>query len=56
MEKGDGVEAEKMSVKAMKARRMIHGREHEDTLSSMGMVGLAYSFNGRWEEAKEMEA
>jgi hypothetical protein len=36
------VKAEKMSVKVMKVKKKIFSREYEDTLSSMGMVGLAY--------------
>ena len=28
---------------------------HEETLDSMGMVGLAYSLGGRWTNAEELE-
>ena len=52
---GNGVEAEEMSVQAMKARRKILGREDEDTLWSMAMVGLAYKLRGRWDRAEELE-
>jgi hypothetical protein len=52
---GNGVEAEEMSVQAMKARRKIFGREDEDTLLSMAMVGLAYKLRGRWDGAEELE-
>ena len=51
---GNGVEAEEMSVQAMKARKKILGREDEDTLWSMAMVGLAYQLRGRWEAAEEL--
>ncbi|PMD27600.1 hypothetical protein NA56DRAFT_667207 [Hyaloscypha hepaticicola] len=51
---GKGVEAEKMSVLAMKARKRILGREHNDTLDSMAMVGLAYKLRGRWDAAEEL--
>lgn len=29
-------------------------QEHEDTLSSMGIVELAYNLGGRWEDAEEL--
>ncbi|RMZ86477.1 hypothetical protein DV736_g6297, partial [Chaetothyriales sp. CBS 134916] len=52
---GNGVDAEKMSVEAMKARTRILGREHEDTLDSMAMVGLAYNLRGLWGLAEELQ-
>ena len=52
---GNGLEAEKMSVEAMKARKKILGREHEDSLNSMAMVGLAYKLRGLWDAAEELE-
>ena len=53
--KGNGTEAEKMSVMAMNTRKKLLGQEHEKTLSSMAMVGLTYSLEGRWKEAEELE-
>jgi hypothetical protein len=44
---GNGDEAEKMSVQAMEVREKILSREHEDTLSSIAMVGLVYNLRGR---------
>jgi hypothetical protein len=35
-----------MSVKAMKVKKMF-GEDHEDTLNSIAMVGLAYMLRGR---------
>jgi tetratricopeptide (TPR) repeat protein len=52
--KGDGAEGEKISVKAMKTRRRLLGQEDEQTLSSIAMVGLIYSLEGRWKEAEEL--
>ncbi|KAH7418767.1 hypothetical protein BKA64DRAFT_590888 [Cadophora sp. MPI-SDFR-AT-0126] len=52
---GNGVEAETMSVQAMKVRKKILGNEHKYTLSGMAMVGLAYKLNGRWGAAEELE-
>jgi tetratricopeptide (TPR) repeat protein len=52
---GNGVEAEKMSVLAMRVRQTILGQEHEDTLQSMIIVGYAYTLRGRWEAAEELE-
>jgi hypothetical protein len=36
-------------------RKKLFGLEHNETLSSMGLIGLAYSLGGRWKEAKELE-
>jgi len=52
---GNGAEAEEMSVAAMKSRRKLLGREDEDTLWSMAMVGMVYTMRGRWDEAEELE-
>ncbi|MCJ1386364.1 hypothetical protein MMC17_009490, partial [Xylographa soralifera] len=52
---GNAVEAEKMSVQALKVRKRILGREHEDTLNSMAMVGLAYELRGLWEAAEKLQ-
>lgn len=52
---GNGAEAEEMSVQAMKAKRKILGREDEDTLWSIAMVGLAYKLRGRWDRAETLE-
>ncbi len=43
---GKGVEAEELSIQAMKVREKILGQEHNDSLSSMAMVGLAYQLRG----------
>jgi tetratricopeptide (TPR) repeat protein len=52
---GKGVEAEEMSIQAMKVLEKILGRKHNDTLSSIAMVGLAYKLRGRWDAAEELE-
>jgi hypothetical protein len=36
----------------MKVIKKILGREHKETLRSMGMVGLAYSLGGQWDKAE----
>jgi tetratricopeptide (TPR) repeat protein len=51
---GKGVEAEKLSVQALKVRKRILGREHKDTLSSMGMVGLVYELRGKYDAAEPL--
>ena len=53
--RGNVADAEKMSTKAMKATTKMLGQDHEETLLSMGMVGLAYKLGGRWQEAEELE-
>ena len=52
--KGSITEAVDLSEMAMKVRKNILGQEHEETLGSMGMVGLAYNLGGRWKEAEEL--
>ncbi|KAL9605598.1 MAG: hypothetical protein Q9179_001215 [Wetmoreana sp. 5 TL-2023] len=55
LRKGNIAEAVDLSFMAMKVRKKILGQEHEETLSSIGMVGQAYSLGGRWKEAEELE-
>jgi hypothetical protein len=52
---GNWNDAGKIAVQAMKVRKKTFGREHEETLSSMAMVGLAYKLRGRWETAEVLE-
>ena len=52
--KGSITEAVEMSEMAMKVRKKILGQEHEETLDSMDMVGLAYKDRGCWKEAEEL--
>ena len=52
--KGSITEAIDLSEMAMKVREKILGLEHEETLSSMGQVGLAYSLGGQWKKAEEL--
>ncbi|KAF2464492.1 TPR-like protein [Lindgomyces ingoldianus] len=51
---GNGVDAEEMSITAMRARKKVFGREHEDTLWSMSLVGGAYNLRGRWGAAESL--
>ena len=53
-EKGSITEAVDLSEIAMKVRKNILGQEHEETLDSMNMVGLAYSIGGRWRDAEKL--
>ena len=52
---GSITEAVDLSEIAMKVRKKILGQEHKETLSSIGMVGLAYSLGGRWKEAEKLQ-
>jgi tetratricopeptide (TPR) repeat protein len=47
-------DAGKLSMRSMKVRTKLLGREHKDTLSSMVMVGLATALAGRWTETEEL--
>ena len=53
--KGSITEAIGLSETAMKVRKKILGQENEETLSSIDMVGLAYSLGGRWKEAEKLQ-
>ena len=53
--KGSLSDAEKLSARSLKVKTKLLGKEHEDTLSSMAMVGLAYDLGGRWKEAEKLE-
>jgi tetratricopeptide (TPR) repeat protein len=55
VQRGNAADSERLALKSMRARRGILSEKHEDTLSSMGMVGLAYSLAGRWREAADIE-
>jgi UDP-2,3-diacylglucosamine pyrophosphatase LpxH len=52
---GNIADAEMLATKAMKARKKVLGQEHEDTLWSAAMVGLAYKLGGRWDEAEKLQ-
>ncbi|USP72879.1 TPR domain protein [Curvularia clavata] len=54
-EKGNAAEAETLALQSMKARKKVLGREHENTLESVGMVGLAYKLGGRWDDAEKLQ-
>jgi tetratricopeptide (TPR) repeat protein len=54
-QRGNAVDSERLALESMKAQQKVLGEEHRDTLSSMGMVGLARSLGGRWREAAEIE-
>ncbi|KAK2592705.1 hypothetical protein QQS21_009606 [Conoideocrella luteorostrata] len=52
---GKGIEAEDLSIKALKARKKIFDKPHRHVTDSKAMVALAYSLRGRWEAAEELE-
>jgi len=49
---GNGLDAENMSFETMKVWKKILGEEHEDSLNSMAMLGLAHNLRGRWDAAE----
>ncbi|RAQ98585.1 kinesin light chain 3 [Stemphylium lycopersici] len=48
-------EAEELEVKVIKVRKTVLGKEHPNTLISMGDLALTYSNQGRWKEAEELQ-
>jgi tetratricopeptide (TPR) repeat protein len=52
--RGRARDAEQMSVMSMEVRSEVLGEEHAETLSSMGMVGVARELGGKYEEAEAM--
>jgi hypothetical protein len=53
-QRGSAGEAEEMSMMSMQVRSEVLGGENAETLSSMGMVGLARELGGKYEEAEAM--
>jgi tetratricopeptide (TPR) repeat protein len=53
-QRGRASEAEHMSIVSTEVRREVLGEDHAETLSSMGMVGLARMLGGNYEEAEAM--
>ena len=53
-QRGRAGEVEHMSVISMEVRREVCGEESMETLSSMGMVGVAKRLRGKYEEAETM--
>ena len=52
---GNSTDAATLASKSMRARKKVLGQEHQDTLSSMAMVGSAYRLGGRWDDAEKLE-
>jgi tetratricopeptide (TPR) repeat protein len=50
---GNITDAKEFALKSMKARSRALGQEHEDTLWSKEMVGLAYELGGQWDVAEK---
>ena len=48
-------EAEELEVQVMETRKRVLGKEHPDTLTSMGNLVWTYGNQGRWKEAEELE-
>jgi tetratricopeptide (TPR) repeat protein len=53
--KGNGAEAEKLAMGAMKARKKVLGPEQKETLDAVTMVALAYVSQGWWDEAEKLD-
>lgn len=54
--KGNVSDAEQLSVRSMKVRKKLLGKEDKDTLRSIEMAGPAAALVGRWREAEELFA
>ncbi|KAL4745969.1 hypothetical protein BDW72DRAFT_207750 [Aspergillus terricola var. indicus] len=52
---GNFLDASKMSSESRKQRVAIFGADGEESLDSTAMLALAYSLEGRWEEAEQLE-
>ena len=53
--KGLWKEAEELEVQAIETRKRVLGKEHPDTLTSIGNLAATFRSQGRWEEAEELE-
>ena len=54
-QQGKAGEAERMAVISMEVRSEVFGEESTETLSSMGMVGLARNLGGKYKDAEAMQ-
>ncbi|KAI9148702.1 Kinesin light chain 1 [Paramyrothecium foliicola] len=54
LEIGNGIEAETLSMLAMKARKKLFEADDEEVLWAMAMVAWTYRNQGRWEEAEKL--
>jgi hypothetical protein len=52
---GNIADTEMLATKAMRARKKVLGQEHDETMWSVAMVGLAYTLGGRWDDAEKLE-
>ncbi|KAH8199002.1 hypothetical protein TruAng_006831 [Truncatella angustata] len=52
--RGNASDAESLALKSMKVRSKVFGKGHEDTLSSMVMLGLAYHLSSQLDKAEEV--
>jgi tetratricopeptide (TPR) repeat protein len=53
-QQGRASEAEEMAMMSMEVRSEVLGEDNAETLSSIGMVGLARELGGKYEEAEAM--
>lgn len=49
------MEVERLSVQAMKVRKKMFSKGHEDFIAAVEMVASTYRSQGRWEAAEELE-
>jgi tetratricopeptide (TPR) repeat protein len=54
-DEGRWAEAEELEVRVMETRTRVLGKEHPDTLSSIGSLAATYRKQGRWTEAEKLE-
>lgn len=52
---GSGMEAERLSVQAVKERRKVFSGEHENVIAALQMVASTYRNRGQWDAAEELE-
>ena len=52
---GNWLDAEKMSIQAMKVAQNILGNEHNDTMNIMERLSIAYEHRGRWDAAEQLQ-
>jgi tetratricopeptide (TPR) repeat protein len=54
-DQGQWKEAEELEVQVIEIRKMVLGREHPSTLTSITNLALMYRNQGRWKEAEGLE-
>ncbi|KAJ6025063.1 hypothetical protein N7540_005860 [Penicillium herquei] len=52
---GNITDTKDMAARSREERMILLGEEHQEVLDSIGMLAIAYSLDGRWKEAEQLQ-